>query len=152
MLEYAVPGREIRGHYWKRRSLPFRHTCIRLCYKCMLTIVIIVKDITHYIIITGMRFYSCNYLSLSITKNAPQIQQPHTAYDFWNINKPEYCERPIHQEASNKISSKSGQKQRSYSIFSNEVKIAKFSYFFFCIQDPNFRLFSTFYSDFKSSR
>ena len=32
------------------------------------------------------------------------------------------CESPTHQEASNKISSKSDEKQRSYSNFSDRVK------------------------------
>ena len=66
------------------------------------------------------------FLSLSqgIIKNAPQNQQPDTAYDFSNIKKTgrNMCESPIHQKASNKISSKSGEKQRSYSNFSNGWK------------------------------
>ena len=72
--------------------------------------------------------------------NAPQIQQPDTAYDFRNIKKRDKCKSPIHQEASNTISSNSDQKQRKYSIFSNEVKIAKFSKIF-ASMTPNFRLF-----------
>ena len=62
MLNVSIGGsREGKngGYYWKRTSLPSPHTCIRLCYKCMYFIVIIVKDLTHYIIIIGMRFYSC---------------------------------------------------------------------------------------------
>ena len=69
-------------------------------------------------------------LSLTIIKNAPQIQQPDTASDFSNIKKRNIWESPIYQEASAKISSNSDHKQRSYSIFSNEVKIAKFSKIF----------------------
>ena len=61
------------------------------------------------------------------------------------------CESPIHQETSNKFSSKSDKNQRSNSNFSNGVKIAKFSETF-ASKPPNFRLFSTFYSDSKSLR
>ena len=50
------------------------------------------------------------------------------------------CESPIHKVASNKISSKSDEKQRSYSNFNNAVKIAKFSEIF-ASRTPNFRLF-----------
>ena len=39
------------------------------------------------------------------------------------------CESPIHQEASNKISSKSDAKQRSYSNFDNGVKSRDFRKF-----------------------
>ena len=46
-------------------------------------------------------------LSLSVINNAPQNQQPDTAYDFWNIKKRNIFESPILEEASNKISSKS---------------------------------------------
>ena len=74
----------------------------------------------------------------------PKNQQPDTAYDFLNFQKNRnVCESTIHQEASYKISSKSDEKQRSYSNFSNGVKIAKFSEIF-ASRTPNFRLFSTF--------
>ena len=53
------------------------------------------------------------------------------------------CKSPVHQEASNKISSKSDEKQRSYSNFSNGVKIAKFSEIF-ASRTPNFLLFRLF--------
>ena len=93
-------------------------------------------------------------LSLSIIKNAPQNQHPDTAYDFSNIKKRNICESLIHliyQEASDKISSKSDLKQRSYSNFSNGVKTAKISEI--CAsRTPSFRRFSTFYSDSESSR
>ena len=47
-------------------------------------------------------------------KNASRNQQPDTAYDFSNVKKNRnICESPIHQEASNKILSKSDGKQRS---------------------------------------
>ena len=59
------------------------------------------------------------------------------------LKKRNICESPIHQEASNKISTKSDEKQRSYSIFSNGVKIAKFSEIF-ASKTPNFRFFRLF--------
>ena len=58
---YAFQGGKNGEHYWKRAGLPFRHTCIRLCYECMYPIVIIVKSLTHYIVMISMRFYSCPY-------------------------------------------------------------------------------------------
>ena len=69
-------------------------------------------------------------LSLSVIKNAPQNQQPDPAYDFRIFKKQE-------------ISSKSCEKQRSYSNFSNGVKIAKFSEIV-ASRTPNFRLFKLF--------
>ena len=40
-------------------------------------------------------------LIAEIIRNAPQIQQSDTAYDFCNIKERNISESPIHQEASN---------------------------------------------------
>ena len=62
---------------------------------------------------------------------------------FGIFKKRNICESPVHQKASTKISSESDWKQRSYSIFSNEVKTAKFSEIFVS-RNPNFQLFQLF--------
>ena len=91
-------------------------------------------------------------LSLSILKKCtPKSAAWHRLWLFEYSKHRNICESPIHPEASNKISSKSDEKQRSYSNFSNRVKIAKFSEIF-ASRTRNFRFFSTFYSDSEISR
>ena len=93
----------------------------------------------------------CLSLSLSIIKCTPKLAAWHRLWFFEYSKNRNIYESPIHQEASSKISSKSDEKQRSYSNFSNGVKIAKFSEIF-ASRTPNFRLCSTFYDDSESSR
>ena len=81
----------------------------------------------------------------------PKISSLTPPMIFLILKNRNICESPIHQEASNKISSKSNEKQRSYSNFSNGMKIANFSEMF-ALRTPNFRLFSAFYSDSERNR
>ena len=81
--------------------------------------------------------YLTPHLKYSIWSSRPSMWSPVTFRIFKNRN---ICESPIHQEASNKISSKSDEKQRSYSNFSNGVKIAKISECF-ASRTSNFRFF-----------